>query len=41
MNETHKLFKNFLVSSILTILTAILFCGIFIAQNETSKMLFG
>lgn len=41
MTETKRILKNYLISVIITVLTTIIFCGIFIAQNNTDKMLFG
>lgn len=41
MTELSKIIKGYLISAILIVLTTIVFCGIFTAQNETQTMLFG
>lgn len=41
MVELKKTVKNFIVSSILFILFTVVLCGIFIAEHNTEKMLFG
>lgn len=41
MTETKRILKSYLISVIITVLTTIIFCGIFIAQTNTDKMLFG
>ena len=41
MNELTKIVKSYLLSVIITILTTIVFCGIFIVQTNTDRMLFG
>ena len=41
MTETKRILKSYLISVIITVLTTIIFCGIFIVQNNTDKMLFG
>ena len=41
MPETKRILKSYLISVILTVLTTIIFCGIFIVQTNTDKMLFG
>ncbi len=41
MNEVSKIIKSYLLSVIITILTTIVFCGLFIVQTNTDKMLFG
>jgi|GEM_PF-4734632 len=41
MTELSKILKAYYLSAIITVLTTLIFCGIFIAQNNTEKMLFG
>lgn len=41
MTEIKKILKSYLISVIITILTTIVFCGLFIAQTNTTEMLFG
>lgn len=41
MTELTRIIKNYLISVIITVLTTIIFCGIFIAQSNTDRMLFG
>lgn len=41
MTEIKKILKSYLISVIITILTTIVFCGLFIAQTNTNEMLFG
>lgn len=41
MTELTRIIKNYLISVIITVLTTIIFCGIFIAQANTDRMLFG
>ena len=41
MKELALIVKNFVVSSILFILFTVVLCGIFIAEHNTEKMLFG
>lgn len=41
MTELSKIIRSYLLSVIVTVLTALIFCGVFIAQTNTDKMLFG
>ena len=41
MSELSKILKTYYLSVIITVLTTLVFCGVFIAQNNTDKMLFG
>lgn len=41
MTETIKLIKNFVLSSIVTLLITMALCGFFIVEDNTSRMLFG
>ena len=41
MTEMKRILKSYLISVIITVLTTIIFCGIFIAETNTEKMLFG
>lgn len=41
MTELSGIIKSYLISVIITVLTTIIFCGVFIAQNNTDRMLFG
>ncbi len=41
MTEITRLLKNYLICVIITILTTLLVCSIFIAQINTDTMLFG
>lgn len=41
MTELRRILKSYLISVIVTILTTLLLCSIFIAQFNTDKMLFG
>lgn len=41
MSELYGILKGFVVSTILTLLTTAVFCGIFTAETETIKSLFG
>lgn len=41
MTELSRLVRVYLISTIITILTTIVICGLFIVQTNTDKMLFG
>lgn len=41
MTELSKIIRSYLLSVIVTVLTTLIFCGVFIAQSNTDKMLFG
>ncbi len=41
MQELKNTVKNFIISSILFMLFTAVLCGIFIAEHNTEKMLFG
>ncbi len=41
MTELSKIIRSFYLSVIITVLTTLVFCGVFIAQANTDKMLFG
>jgi hypothetical protein len=41
VKELKKIVKAYLVSTILFILLTIVLCGVFIAEQNTEKMLFG
>ncbi len=41
MTELSKIIRSYVLSVIITLLTTLIFCGIFIVQNNTHKMLFG
>ena len=41
MSEITKLLKNFILSSMVTLLITLAICGLFIVQENTGKMLFG
>ena len=41
MTELKQLLKNYLMLVIIVVLTTLLICSIFIAQNNTDRMLFG
>lgn len=41
MTELSKIIRSFYLSVIVTILTTLVFCGVFIAQSNTDNMLFG
>ncbi len=41
MSEIKRILKGYLISVIVTVLTTILLCSVFIVQNNTDKMLFG
>lgn len=41
MSETTKIIKNFILSSIVTLLITLSLCGFFIVQENTGRMLFG
>ena len=41
MTELSVIMKSFLISVITTVLTTIIFCGIFIVQTNTDRMPFG
>ena len=41
MSELSKLIKGFITASIITLLIALVLCGVFIAGYGTEKMIFG
>lgn len=41
MTELSKIIRSFYLSVIITVFTTLIFCGVFIAQSNTDKMLFG
>lgn len=41
MSETGKIFRSYILSSMITVLITLIFCGVFIAKNNTDTMLFG
>lgn len=41
MSELTQIIKGFLISSIITLVVTLAFCGVFIAQANTERMLFG
>lgn len=41
MTELSKIIRSFYLSVIITVLTTLIFCGVFIAEANTDKMLFG
>lgn len=41
MTELSKIIRSFFLSVTITVLTTLIFCGVFIAQSNTDKMLFG
>lgn len=41
MTELQKIIRSYYLSVIITVLTTLIFCGVFIAQANTDKMLFG
>ena len=41
MTETKRILKSYLISVIVTILTTIIICGVFIVETNTDRMLFG
>ena len=41
MTELSKIIRSYYLSVIITVLTTLILCGVFIAQSNTDKMLFG
>lgn len=41
MTEIKRIFKNFILLSMLTVLITLMLCGFFIVQENTGGMLFG
>ena len=41
MTELSKIIRRYYLLVIITVLTTLIFCGVFIAQANTDKMLFG
>ncbi|MCH5190937.1 MAG: hypothetical protein J1F23_02090 [Oscillospiraceae bacterium] len=41
MSELSRIVRSFLISSIITLLITLAFCGVFIAEGNTARMLFG
>lgn len=41
MTEMSKIIRSYFLSVIVTVLTTLIFSGVFIAQSNTDKMLFG
>ncbi len=41
MTELYRILRSYYLSVIVTVLTTLIFCGVFIAQSNTDKMMFG
>lgn len=41
MSEMSKIIRSYFLSVIITVLITLIFCGVFIAKNNTDAMLFG
>lgn len=41
MSEMLKILKSYFLSALTAVLITLVFCGIFIAKNNTEMMLFG
>lgn len=41
MSEMSRIFKSYILSAMITVLITLIFCGVFIAKNNTDTMLFG
>lgn len=41
MSELRKITRDYIVTSIVFVMITIAFCGVFIAESNTEKILFG